>query len=93
MTLETDGALPEKAPRQSTVSTLLPQLSTFSGPFRKKLRNAATFTKSRRGEAIQAIGVAATLVGVFILFGLGVGLVIGGISAVAIGTLHESGRL
>jgi hypothetical protein len=33
------------------------------------------------------------MTGVFVLFGLGVGLVVTGLAAVGVGTLHESGRL
>lgn len=41
---------------------------------------------------MQIAGVVTTAVGVFVLFGLGVGLVVTGLAAVGIGTLHEAGR-
>lgn len=93
MTSVTDGASPEKAQHRLTVSTLLRLLFTFFGAFRRNVVSAASSTNRRSGELLQLAGLASTLTGVFILFGLGVGLVITGLTAVVLGTLHEAGRL
>jgi len=42
---------------------------------------------------LQLAGLASALTGTFFLFGLAVGLVVAGLTAVGIGTLHEAGRL
>lgn len=45
------------------------------------------------GELLQLAGGGSTLAGVYVLFGLGVFLVVAGLSVLAVGTLHEAGRL
>ncbi len=42
---------------------------------------------------IQLAGVATTLVGCFVLFGLGVGLVLTGLTVVGVGAMHERGLI
>lgn len=43
--------------------------------------------------AVQAAGGAAFLAGLYLLGGLAVALVVGGVLAVVLGALHESGNL
>lgn len=93
MTKATDGDSPEKALPRSMVSTLRLRLSRFFGVCRQKLSTSLTSSKSHAGELLQVAGVAATMTGVFFLWGMAVGLVISGLVAVGVGTLHESGRL
>lgn len=45
------------------------------------------------GNLVQLAGVATTLAGVFVLFGLGVGLVLTGLVTVGIGAMHERGLI
>lgn len=62
----------------------------------RRLRAAGTWlvsTARRRLPGVsQTAGVAAVVAGVFVLAGLGVGLVVGGVLAVALGFLFEPAK-
>lgn len=45
------------------------------------------------GNLIQLAGAATMLVGVFVLFGTGVGLVLTGLTVVGVGAMHERGLI
>lgn len=55
------------------------------------VRRLVVAARHRMPGVAQAIGVSAVTVGVFILAGLGVGLVVGGVLAVGLGVLFEKG--
>lgn len=52
-------------------------------------RRLVVVARRRMPGTAQAVGVSAVAVGVFILAGLGVGLVVGGVLAVGLGMLFE----
>lgn len=58
-------------------------------PARDVARRLVVAARHRMPGVAQAIGVSAVTVGVFILAGLGVGLVVGGVLAVGLGVLFE----
>lgn len=45
------------------------------------------------GNLIQTTGGVTALVGVFVLFGLGIGLVLTGLTVVGVGVMHERGLI
>lgn len=49
--------------------------------------------RSRSGVALQCAGGAGALAGVFLLAGLAVALLVGGVAAFAVGALVEAGRI
>lgn len=91
MTKVMGGDSPDEARPRSTVYTRLPRLSTFFGACRRRF--AAGLSSSEiRGNALQYLGLASTGTGVFMIFGLGVGLVTCGLTVAYLGVLHEAGR-
>jgi hypothetical protein len=66
---------------------------TGATPVLARLRSAAarlvSATRSRLPGVTQAAGVASVSAGVFVLAGLGVGLVVTGVLAVGLGVLFE----
>lgn len=49
-------------------------------------------TRSRIGSAVQALGAAVAVAGLYLLAGLAITLLLAGATAVAYGVLLESGR-
>lgn len=49
--------------------------------------------RSLSGVALQLLGGAGALAGVFLLAGLSVALLVGGVAAFAVGALVEAGRI
>lgn len=93
------GDSPGAEPRPSAVFTLRRLLSTSFGRFRslsKSVRSSSERVVTDRrvvGNLVQFAGVATTAVGVFVLFGLGVGLVVTGLVTIGIGAMHERGLI
>ncbi len=93
------GDSQDVAQRPSAVSTLRQRLSTFSARCRslfESVRSSSERVATNRrltGNVIQLSGVATTLVGCFVLFGLGVGLVLTGLTVVGVGAMHERGLI
>lgn len=65
------------------------QFERVGRPVREVARRLVSIARRRMPGAAQAVGVSTVAVGVFILAGLGVGLVVGGLLAVGIGMLFE----